>query len=312
MDDQAVKDSLNNRAEDFARWLFPNGKKNGREWLVGSLQGEAGKSLKICIAGSKVGVFKDFATGDKGTNLLDLFIQARRVPFKEAMQACADWLGVSLDARAARPRAAPIPKREAAASRRGCKPSDVYQCTDEDWAAAEKMVETLISDPALCERIALMRGWKRETIAQLAQERYLGWQGDNLCFIYDTGAKLRQWRTKGEKIIWWAFGKPFIWRSEWLKRAQTVYVCEGEPDCISLVDCGIESDGATRAIATPSANTFDESWAPLFKGKHIILAFDNDKAGEAATTRVSRILRTSARSLRKLDWEGLRHASGGC
>src|SRR5436190_7200621 len=243
MDAQTIKSILNERAEDFVRWLFPGGKKNGREWLIGSLSGEAGKSLSICIGGSKVGVFKDFATGDRGANLLELFMQARRVPFKEARQACAEWMGVSL-ATAARPLTAPIPQPAVVAPRRGCKPSDVYQCTDEDWAVAEKMIETLISDAVLCERIAMMRGWKPETIVQLAQERYLGWQGDNLCFLYDTGAKLRRWRTKGEKVIWWAFGKPFIWRSEWLKRAQTIYICEGEPDCISLVDCWIEHDGA--------------------------------------------------------------------
>ena len=173
------------------------------------------------------------------------------------------------------------------------------------------MIETLVSDSSLCERIARSRGWKPETIRQLGLETYLGWHEGKLAFIYDTGAKLRQWRSKGEKIIWWAFGKPWLWRAAWLKQAETVYVCEGEPDCISLLDAGIENNRGTVAVALPSASTFDDTWAALFKDKNVILAFDNDKAGEDATTRVSHILRSSARSLKKLNWEGLRYASGG-
>ena len=173
-----------------------------------------------------------------------------------------------------------------------------------------RMVETLVSDLDLCERIARARGWKAETVRQLGLETYLGWHDGKLAFIYDTGVKLR-WREKGERIIRWAFGKPWLWRGAWLAQAHTAYLTEGETDAISLIDAGIENDRGTVAIATPSASTFSESWAALFKDKNVILAFDGDKAGEAATTRVSHVLRSSARSLKKLNWEGLRYASGG-
>jgi hypothetical protein len=93
-----VKGALNDRAEDFARWLFPAGRKNGTEFLVGSLSGEAGKSLSICISGSKVGVFKDFATGDGGDNFVELVTQARSIAFKDALKVCAEWLGEPITA----------------------------------------------------------------------------------------------------------------------------------------------------------------------------------------------------------------------
>jgi twinkle protein len=306
MDAQTTKALLNDRAEDFARWLFPAGRKNGNEWLVGSLDGEAGRSLSICIGGERVGVFKDFATGDKADNLVELLAQARRVPFKEALHACAEWLGPSVTA------TSPINSAARRQSpRRACRfPGDIYQPTDQECRDVMRMVETLVSDSSLCERIARARGWKPETVRQLGLESYLGWYDGKLAFIYDTGVKLR-WREKGERIIRWAFGKPWLWRGAWISQAETVYLTEGESDAISLIDGGIESDRGTVAIATPSATTFDETWVALFKGKHVVLAFDDDEAGAAGTLRVSKLLRSNVRSLGKLNWEGLRYASGG-
>lgn len=304
MDAQTAKALLNDRAEDFARWLFPAGRKNGNEWLVGSLDGEAGKSLRISIGGAKVGVFCDFATGDKGDNLVELLAQTRRQPFKEALHACAEWLGPSVPATSPIKSAA---RRES--PRRSCRfPGDIYQPADQECRDVMRMVETLVSDSSLCEQIARARGWKPETVRQLGLETYLGWHDGKLAFIYDCGVKLR-WREKGERVIRWAFGKPWLWRGAWIKSAQTIYLCEGETDAISLIDAGIETDRATVAIATPSATTFDETWAALFEGKDVVLTFDNDKAGSEATARVSKLLRPSARSLKRLNWEGLQYAS---
>ena len=304
MDAQATKEALNDRPQDFARWLFPAGRKDGHEWLVGSLNGEAGKSLSICIEGSKVGVFCDFATEDKGDNLVELLAQARRIPFKEALHACSEWLGPSV----VTPSARTVPAQRREPPRRGCRPGDIYEPSDQNIRDVTQMVETLVSDSSLCERIARSRGWKAETIRQLGLETYLGWYEGKLAFIYDTGVKLR-WRSKGERIIRWAFGKPWLWRGAWIKSAQTIYLCEGETDAISLIDAGIETDRATVAIAIPSASTFDSTWTTLFEGKNIIFAFDNDKAGSEATERISKLLRSSVRSLKRLNWEGLQYAS---
>src|SRR5687768_6183011 len=97
MDAHTIKHGLNAQAEEFARWLFPAGKKNGNEWQVGSLAGEAGKSLSIRISGDKVGVFKDFARdGDSGDNLIELVVKARNISFVDALCVCGEWLGDSV------------------------------------------------------------------------------------------------------------------------------------------------------------------------------------------------------------------------
>ena len=61
MNARDIKVALADRADDFARWLFPAGRKHGREWKLGSLAGEPGESLSICLAGAKAGVFSDSA-----------------------------------------------------------------------------------------------------------------------------------------------------------------------------------------------------------------------------------------------------------
>jgi hypothetical protein len=169
------------------------------------------------------------------------------------------------------------------------------------------MAERLRDDPKLCEQIAASRKWQAATVRDLANEASLGVEDGKLAFLYDSGVKLRT-RNAGERVIYCAFGKPWLWRAAFLHRAQTVYLCEGETDCISLIDASVETDFTTLAVALPSATTFDEGWVSLFRGEAVILALDSDAAGRAATERITGLLRPYARSLKQLNWEGLRHA----
>jgi twinkle protein len=299
MDAQTIKDLLNERAEDFVRWLFPAGEKNGSEWQIGSLDGTAGKSLSIRIAGDKVGIFKDFATSDGGDNLLELYIQAKKVSIKEALRDCAGWLGHASTVPVVRP-AKPHRKQPIHCT----SASDVYELTDDEVRAALQMAKALASDFAQCERIGKGRTWQPETLQRLAGEACLGWHDGQLAFIYDCGVKLR-YRHKGERIIYWAFGKAWLWRGGFIKQSQTVYLCEGETDAITLIDAGIEQEQGTTVAALPSASTFDSSWVGLFEGKDVILCFDNDKAGLRATAHVSQLLRGHVQSLKQLNWAGI-------
>ena len=306
MDALEIKAALNAQAEEFARWLLPAGKKDGGNWRVGSLNGESGKSLAVCITGPKVGVFRDFADGQSGgSNLLELYARVKQVDFKSALTQCADWLGYSLTYEHR-----PIIRqsKSAATTARSCDGLP-YLLSDAQVLEAITMVEALHRQPDLCARVARVRGWKPETVCNLAAEVSLGWHDGKLAFIYETGVKLR-WRQKDERIIKWAFGKPWLWRGSFLfDGATTAYVCEGETDCISLIDAGVENDGSTIAVAIPSASTFDRSWAELLDNKNVILAFDGDEAGLKATAKVSALLRAHVRTLKQLNWEGVRYAN---
>ena len=118
-------------------------------------------------------------------------------------------------------------------------PGDIHHPTKNERRHVCMMIDRLATDDALCQRLATSRSWKAETIKRLALEGYLGWHDNKLAFVYDTGVKLR-WKQNGERIIRWAFGKPWLSRGAYLNFAETVYLCEGETDAITLIDAGIE------------------------------------------------------------------------
>ena len=79
MNANEIKDAMAKDAEGVCRYLFPNGNISGGEFYIGSLQGEAGKSMRIHLTGSKAGVWADFSSGEGGSNLLELWKQAKQI-----------------------------------------------------------------------------------------------------------------------------------------------------------------------------------------------------------------------------------------
>lgn len=89
-----IKRALEGRARDVAEHLLPNGVLDGREWCVGSTAGEKGKSLKVCVAGAKKGVWTDFAEGGDGGDMIDLWCAVRRIKLVEALDEIRAYLGM--------------------------------------------------------------------------------------------------------------------------------------------------------------------------------------------------------------------------
>lgn len=61
-------------------WL-PGGKLNGAEWCCGDLRGSQGQSLRVNMS---TGKWSDFATGDKGGDLISLYAAINNLSQKEA------------------------------------------------------------------------------------------------------------------------------------------------------------------------------------------------------------------------------------
>jgi len=81
------------QALDVLKHLLPDGELRGNEFEVGSLSGEPGDSLKVNVA-EKFGVWCDFATGDKGRDLLSLWAAVRHVSRHEAETEARQFLGL--------------------------------------------------------------------------------------------------------------------------------------------------------------------------------------------------------------------------
>lgn len=150
----------------------------------------------------------------------------------------------------------------------------------------KKAAKCLADSEHLCQSIAEKRNWNSETIKALAEEGSLGWDGA-LAFLYPKAMKSRNWPGRD---IFWDFGRPGVWRGNRIGDALEVFICEGETDCISLLDKGIEDDGSMAVIALPSATTFPAELSKLVQGRHVTLCMDDDEAGARATQKLADLL----------------------
>lgn len=74
----------------------------------------------------------------------------------------------------------------------------------------------------------------------------------------------------------------------------TLYIAEGEKDCLILMMLGY------LCIGISGVNGFKEEYAPLFKDvKDIVVCFDNDEPGRTSGSKIARLL---GRKARQLNW----------
>ena len=160
------------------------------------------------------------------------------------------------------------------------------------------------SSDEIVDEIAASLGLDRETL-RLASwgSSGLGLADGWLCYAYPQGLKWRNPDSAGKFRFRWIVGKALApWRMEWVKaETQTVYVTEGESDCLALVAAGLEADGTAVCVASPGTS-FPRDWAPLFRGKRVVLCFDTDQPGRTATATVADILKGYASEI--LTWKG--------
>lgn len=88
-----IKRMLAERAPEVAQMLLPNGKREGDEWRVGSIDGESGQSLGVRLRGSKAGVWYDFAASSGG-DLIDLWGKVRGCGLVETLAQAKEYLGL--------------------------------------------------------------------------------------------------------------------------------------------------------------------------------------------------------------------------
>ncbi|APR98650.1 AAA family ATPase [Wolbachia endosymbiont of Folsomia candida] len=91
-----LKEELLNNLRSCLEYLLPNGTVHGNEFRVGSIHGEKGESLRVELTGDRKGLWRDFATNDKG-DIIDLWATVKgknaRTEFIEVMASIAEWLG---------------------------------------------------------------------------------------------------------------------------------------------------------------------------------------------------------------------------
>lgn len=276
-----IAQMMADRAQEVASHLLPAGKLVGREWEVGSIGGEPGRSLKVHVSsGDKRGVWSDYATGQSG-DMLDLWRVVRgHSSNKDALAEVKPFLGIK-EQEFVRPKDKTFRKPEApkAAKRiADAGPSPVMKYLTEE----RKLTLETISKYRVAEvdEIGPWENWKSQKPAK----------GPWVIFPYIRGGLvsmkyLHLQRKDGKKFT---LVEPnceptcFGWDAmEPTSRVLTI--CEGEIDAMTLYQYGYP------AVSVPFGGgkgdkqqwvNYDWDWLEPYET--IYLCFDMDKAGEAA------------------------------
>jgi len=276
MDATALKLALADRADVVCEHLLPSGKRHGREWKVGGFDNSPGTSLSICIAGEKVGLFSDFATGQKGSNLIDLWMAVRGMSYGQALADAAKWAGVSTDdpmRHVARPKAAPA------------KPVAPVDADFLPLDPAREVFDYLVND--------------RKIPADILARYRVGQQRGAYVFpSYSAdGKSLEMWkavaldRPDGKKKTRTSAGtaKVLFGKHACAGHAGTLAICEGEIDAMTVAQYGFAAVSVPYGAKCDDAqgNNPNQAWIandwPWLEQFHtILLCFDADEAGQAA------------------------------
>jgi len=276
-----IVQQMNEQAEQIAKYLLPNGKNSGREWEVGSVNGEPGRSMKVCLAGDKLGVWSDFAAGTSG-DLLDLWRIVKSLPDnKTALTEVKQYLGI-ID-----PHFENIKKKE---YRRPTPPKGAKKVSNEPTPISKYLTEDRrLTLEAINEykighmsSVGPFDGWKSNTAAQ----------GPFIVFPYFRGEELlgvkylHVERKEGKKFTLVEPGcEPTCFGWHVIKPdAREVTICEGEIDAATLWQYGYP------ALSVPfgggkgdKQQWVDCDWDYMEAFETIYLCLDSDKEGQAAT-----------------------------
>jgi twinkle protein len=275
---------LASQAAAVTRYLLPNGKPAGREWLVGSISGEAGESLKVCIEGAKCGVWSDFASGEAG-DLVDLWVAVRGTTMVEALKEIKGYLSIEETAFAGRDRKKVFSRP---AKLKGAKAiesnSPVMQYLKKKRMLTEDTIKAY--NVGECDKIGPWKGWKREK----------PWDGPWMIFPYrkdDTLLSVKylhlELNKSGKKqTLVEANCQPSLFGWKVIKsNDRVVTICEGEIDAMSLFQYG------HPALSVPfgggkgdKQQWIEYEWENLQQFETVHVCMDNDEEGEVATNEL--------------------------
>ena len=262
-----IKRRLSERAADVAEFLLPNGMRQGREWCAGSVQGERGESLKVCVGGAKAGTWSDFASGDGG-DLLDLWGAVRGATLVQALDAARGWLGME----------APRFEKRDRTWRRPERP----KCSTPRSAVLEYLTGArLVSADAVA---AYQLGEQGRTIVlpsilpdgTLAAIKYLGVDRDA------NGKKITRVEAGCEPVL-------FGWQALRDPNARECTITEGEIDCLTAWDYGLP---VPFSVPFGGGKGAKQQWIEseldrLVQFEVIYLALDMDAEGDAAAGEIA-------------------------
>lgn len=276
-DASAINQMILSRMEEFCSFILPNGKRIGNKWVVGSSDGEQGKSFQVTVSGSKAGMFKDFAGDDKGGTPLWLLSQVRKIPFSQAVKEAADWLGIKADdygVKRHKPKSYAKPEK---ITSRQAEPNTKVM----DYLTIERKIdprvvsEAKISETEDGESIIFNYADYDESAEKwmVAHRKFLD--------VDRPDGKKKMWATKDTKPC--LYGKQMVGDD-----VRELVVSEGEIDQLSWLSWSIPA--VSVPMGAKNLQWIDIDWEWLARFEKIYIALDQDEVGIQAAQDVCKRL----------------------
>jgi twinkle protein len=281
MEIREIVQRLNDRAEETAVMLLPAGRREGREWTVGNVQGEQGRSLKVCIEGTKKGVWSDFAAGEGG-DFLDLWQIVKGITLPESIREAKRYLGIQEPA---------FEKLSAKSYRKPTAPKGAKKVVEQSPVQKYLMGRGLTLESINAYRLAEVdavgpwEGWKKQQ----------PWKGPWIVIPSFRGKELvsvkylHLERPDGKKQTIVEPGcEPclFGWQAI-TENSRAITLCEGEIDAVTLFQYGFPALSVPFGGGTGNKQQWiDNEFPHLDQFEEIFLALDMDEEGEKATREI--------------------------
>lgn len=254
---------LSSQTENVVRELLPNGKKEGHEWCAGSASGEAGKSLKVQLTGERRGLWKDFASGEAGGDLLDLWAAARGLSLGDAIRAAKQYLGIR------------DPVFDGGQKREYLKPEKPENLKS---IKADDPAHKLLHDRGITDKV--IERYKVGFAKGALVFPYFDKRGGEVIHIsYRAVAEKKFWSSKGTRPA--LFGWQAIHDHE-----RTVVLTEGQLDAMAAAVYGYPALSIPFGAGKGHYDWISDEWDNLERFDTIYIAFDMDDAGKGATAEV--------------------------
>lgn len=267
-------------AQAWLETVLPKGRRQGREWCVAGLHGEPGQSLKINIDSGK---WQDFATGEKGGDLIALYAALRQIDQHEALEQLGgedELRGLRRDrfVPTQKPNTKPEPFLVPPPPDTQIRPAELQHPEHGEPAHVYRYCSTDASLIHLVARYELPEGGKT----------FLPWSWNK---------NVQRWRPKG-------YPKPRpLYGLERLSAGKgRVLVVEGEKACEAAR--ALMPGNAVLTWSGGANNWSYADWAPL-REREVVLWPDADPPGVAAMQGISGVLLKLKCKVWHIDPEGL-------
>lgn len=261
-----TKRQLNDRAREVAEHLLPRGVLHKREWCVGSVGGEPGESLKVCVSGSKVGLWSDFAAGGESGDLIDLWSQTKRLSLIDALIDIRKWLGME----------APQFERRQTRYRRPAKP----KCTVPRSDVLEYLTGPRMLTPDAIRAYHVAEDGRTIVLPSLLPDGTLAFVKHLSIDRSPEGKKITRVEAGCEPMLFgWSAIDP---------EAREVTITEGEIDAMTSWDYGLPALSVPFGGGKAGKQAWIENeYERLFRFEIIYLALDGDEEGDAAAEEIA-------------------------